>query len=132
LPVSSTGTSENLARPKKTAPFTVQYSLPLDAFAMESVNRKQTVKCGAAVIAFNANGTIIAHHAEEITFTLSDEAARQPAGKVLPVNVEVDLSLGDAYLYVAAWDMTSKRLGTLEIPYHAEAPQAAPGSHPSK
>lgn len=132
LPVSSTGSSENLARSKKTAPFTVQYSLPLDAFAMESVNGKQTVKCGAAVIAFNANGTIIAHHAQEVTFTLRDDAAAHPAGKLLPVSVEIDLSRGDAYLYVAAWDMTSKRLGTLEIPYHAEAPQAAQGSHPSK
>jgi hypothetical protein len=34
---------------------------------------------------------------------------------------------------VAAWDVTSNRLGTLEIPYHADlAPQAAQGSHASK
>ncbi len=132
LPVGSTGSSKRLARSKKTAPFTVQYSLPLDAFALSSENGRWTVKCGAAVIAFNSNGTIIAHHAEEITFTLKDEAARQPAGKVLPVDVEVDLSRGDAYLYVAAWDMTSKRLGTLEIPYHADLAKTAQGSHASK
>jgi hypothetical protein len=76
--------------------------------------------------------TIIAHHAEEITFTLKDEAAREPAGKVLPVDVEVDLSRGDAYLYVAAWDVTSKRLGTLEIPYHADLAKTGQSSHASK
>jgi VWFA-related protein len=132
LPVSSTGNSEKRTQPKKTAPFTVQYSLPLDAFAIASEHGKWTVKCGAVVIAFNANGTIIAHHAEEVTFTLKDEAARQPAGKVLPVDVEVDLARGDAYLYVAAWDVTSKRLGTLEIPYHADLAKTAQGSQGSK
>jgi hypothetical protein len=79
-----------------------------------------------------SNGTIIAYHAEEITFTLKDEAARQPAGKLLPVDVEVDLSRGDAYLYVAAWDVTTKRLGTLEIPYHADVPKTIQGLHASK
>jgi VWFA-related protein len=132
LPVSSTGTSERPTQAKKTAPFTVHYSLPLDSFAIASEHGKSTVKCGAVVIAFNSNGTIIAHHAEEITFTLKDEAARQPAGKVLPVDVEVDLSRGDAYLYVAAWDVTSKRLGTLEIPYHADSAKTAQSSHASK
>jgi VWFA-related protein len=132
LPVSSTGNSERPKQPKKTAPFTVHYSLPLDAFTIASEHGKSTVKCGTVVIAFNGNGTIIAHHAEEITFTLKDEAARQPAGKVLPVDVEVDLSRGDAYLYVAAWDVTSKRLGTLEIPYHADLAKTAQGSHASK
>jgi hypothetical protein len=90
------------------------------------------VKCGTVVIAFNSNGIIIAHHAEEITFTLKAEAARQPAGKVLPVDVKVDLARGDAYLYVAAWDATSKRLGTLEIPCHADLAKTAQGSHASK
>jgi hypothetical protein len=132
LPVNLTGNSERPKQPKKTAPFTVHYSLPLDAFTIASEHGKSTVKCGTVVIAFNSNGTIIAHHAEEITFTLKDEAARQPAGKVLPVDVEVDLSRGDAYLYVAAWDVTNKRLGTLEIPYHADLAKTAQGSHASK
>jgi VWFA-related protein len=132
LPISSTDSTASPGRTKKTAPFTVQYSLPLDAFAIASEHGKWMVKCGAAVIAFNANGTIIAHHAEEITFTLKDEAARQPAGKLLPVDVEVDLSRDDAYLYVAAWDVTTKRLGTLEIPYHADVPKTIQGLHASK
>ena len=132
LPVSSTGNSEKQRQPKKTAPFTVHYTLPLDAFAIGSDHGKWTVRCGALVIAFNSNGTIIAHHAEEVTFTLKDEAVRQPAGKVLPVDVEIDLSRGDAYLYVGAWDMTSKRLGTLEIPYHADLAKTAQASNASK
>jgi hypothetical protein len=132
MPIRSTGSTASPGRTKKTAPFTVRYSLPLDAFAIASEHGKWMVKCGAVVIAFNSNGPIIAHHAEEITFTLKDEAARQPAGKLLPVDVEVDLSRGDAYLYVATWDVTSKRLGTLGIPYHADMPKMPEGSHASQ
>jgi hypothetical protein len=130
--VNSTGSSERPTQAKQTAPFTVHYTLPLDAFAIGSEHGKWTVRCGTLVIAFNSNGTIIAHHAEEVTFTLKDEAVRQPAGKVLPVDVEIDLSRGDAYLYLGAWDVTSKRLGTLEIPYHADVAKAAQDSHGSK
>jgi VWFA-related protein len=132
LPVTLTGSGAGPTRPKKTAPFTVQYLLPLDAFAIASEHGKWAVKCGATVIAFNSNGTIIAHHAEEITFTLKDDAARHPAGRLLPVDVQIDLPRGDAYLYVAAWDMTTKRLGTLEIPYHADVAKTLQGSHASK
>jgi VWFA-related protein len=132
LPVGSTGSSKRLARSKKTAPFTVQYSLPLDAFALSSENGRWKVKCGAAVMAFNGNGSMIAHRVEEITFRLKDEAALHPAGKLLPVDLEIELSQGDAFLYVAAWDMTSKRLGTLEIPYHANLPKSLQGAHVSR
>jgi VWFA-related protein len=81
LPVNSTGTGERPTQAKKTVPFTVHYSLPLDAFAIASEHGESTVKCGTVVIAFNSNGTIIAHHAEEITFTLKDEAASSPLEK---------------------------------------------------
>jgi hypothetical protein len=46
--------------------------------------------------------------------------------------VEVDLSRGDAYLYVAAWDMTSKRLGSLEIPYHVDLPKHSHDTNASR
>jgi hypothetical protein len=122
------GSTDNKAqaeRRKGSAPFTVQYSLPLDAFQISTANGKSTVDCGAAVIAFNDKGTMITHHAQEITFTLKGDAAAHPAGKLLPVNLEIDLSKGDVYLYIAAWDLTNKRLGTLEIPYHVESSKKA-------
>jgi VWFA-related protein len=121
------GAIDNSAKTKPprrgTAPFTVHYSLPLDAFEITDVDGKQTVQCVAAVIAFNGNGTVIANRAQEITFSLKDEAAADPVGKLLPVDVDIDLSQGDVYLFTAAWDMKSKRLGTLEIPYHVDRPQ---------
>jgi hypothetical protein len=99
----------------------VQYVLPLGAFQMTTAGGKSTIDCGAAVIAFNDKGTMVAHHAQEVAFTLKGDAAAHPTGKLLPFSLEIDLPKGDVYLYVAAWDLTSKRLGTLEIPYHIEA-----------
>jgi hypothetical protein len=68
-----------------------------------------------------SRGVIVARHAQEVAFTLKGDAAAHPAGKLLPFSLEIDLPQGDVYLYVAACDLTSKRLGTLEIPYHVEA-----------
>jgi hypothetical protein len=44
--------------------------------------------------------------------------------------MEIDLPEGDVYLYVAAGDLTSKRLGALEIPYHVESSKKTKGAHP--
>lgn len=129
VPLSSTGDVQVKKPRKGTAPFTVQYSLPLDAFEVKSVNGKPTVRCGAAVIAFNDNGTMIAHRAQEITFSLKEDAAAHPTGKVLPLNLEVDLSKGDVYILVGAWDIASRRLGTLEIPYHVDLPKQSQDTH---
>ncbi|HZD77770.1 MAG TPA: VWA domain-containing protein [Acidobacteriaceae bacterium] len=129
---NATSDAPSKKRRKGTAPFTVQYALPLDAFEVKSVNGKPTVQCAAVVIAFNDNGTMIAHHAQEVTFSLTGEAAAHPAGKSLPVDLEIDLAKGDVYLYVAAWDITSKRLGTLEIPYQVDAMKAPQDPHASK
>ena len=117
---------------KGVASLVVRYLLPLDAFEMTDVDGKQTVQCAAAVLAFNDNGTVIAHRAQEITFTLKDEAAADPVGRLLPVDVDIDLSQGDVYLLVAAWDMKSKRVGTVEIPYHADRPKPPPEARDSK
>jgi VWFA-related protein len=119
-PSATGGTAQSVPR-KGTEPFDVQYVLPLDAFQMTTAGGKSTIDCGAAVIAFNDKGTMVAHHAQEVAFTLKGDAAAHPTGKLLPFSLEIDLPKGDVYLYVAAWDLTSKRLGTLEIPYHIEA-----------
>lgn len=132
VPPNLTGDVQ-VEKPRRgTAAFTVQYALPLDAFEVRSVNGRPTVQCGAAVIAFNDNGTMIAHRAQEVTFSLKDDAAAHPAGKLLPVNLEVDLSKGNVYLLVGAWDIASKRLGTMEIPYQVNVVKRPQDTHGSK
>jgi VWFA-related protein len=108
----------------KSLPLTVHYSLPLDAFAMKTVNGKATVVCGAAVYVLNANGTQVGQRAEQVTFTLKESAAGDPARRRLPIDLTLAPQKGDVYLLIAAWDLGGgQRMGTLEIPYRV--PKAA-------
>ncbi len=113
-----------------TTPYTVRYLVPLDAFQMARTDGKWSVQCASAVLAFNSDGTLLSRKGQQTTFTLRDEAANAPAGKVLPVDEEVDLAKGDVYLYLAIWDMRSKRLGSLEIPFHVDAVKGTTRDHP--
>lgn len=120
-------------RPRKgTLPYTVRYSLPLEALEIKSVDGKWKVDCGAEIIALNSYGSLISHQAKRITFTLRDEAALHPAGVDLPLDQEIDLAKGDVYVYVAVFDMNSRRLGSLEIPYHVDTPKRSHDTHASE
>jgi VWFA-related protein len=119
-------TSSAPAGKGKSLPLTVHYSLPLDAFAMKTANGKATVFCGAAVFVLNANGTQIGQRAEQVTFTLKESVASNPAGRSLPIDLTLAPQKGDVYLLVAAWDLGGgQRMGTLEIPYRVPKPVAA-------
>jgi hypothetical protein len=129
--------SASVHTPRKgTSPYTVESSLPLDAFNIKNEDGKWKVECGAEIIALNSDGSLITHESKNVTFTLRDEAARHPAGQELPLEEEVDLAKGDVYIdiyiYVAIFDMGSKRLGALEIPYHVDSPKHLNDSHASK
>ena len=63
---------------------------------------------------------------KQVTFTLKELAASQPAERRLPIDVTLTPRKGDVYLLVAAWDMGGgQRMGTLEIPYHVPKAAAA-------
>jgi hypothetical protein len=57
--------------PKGTSPYTVESSLPLDAFSRKNVDGKWKVECGAEIIALNSDGSLIAHESKNITFTFT-------------------------------------------------------------
>jgi VWFA-related protein len=119
-------TSSSAPGKGKALPLTVHYSLPLDAFAMKTVEGKSTVVCEAAVYVLNANGTQVGQRAEQVTFTLKDTAPSNPAGRRLPVDLTLSPLKGDVYLLIAAWDLGGgQRMGMLEIPYRVPKPVAA-------
>lgn len=118
--------------PRGTSPFTVRYLLPLKDFQIDNVNGEWNVECGAAVLAFNENGTLLTKKAQQVTFEISDGAARQPAGDQLQVKEAIDLGKGDVYLFLAVWDTRTHRLGTLEIPYQVSPPSKQASLQPSK
>ncbi len=99
-------------------PVIVHFTVPLDAFTMEPAHGRQVVHCAAAVYAFNLSGTTADARAQEVTFQLTPQAVADPAGRTLPLDVEVSLPSSVAMLQLVAWDKgNGHRIGTLEIPF---------------
>jgi VWFA-related protein len=103
-------------RKKGTVPFLVRYMVPASALTMSEIHGKQKVTFGVAAIAFNRYGETVVRNGERVGLTINPEGLRQhPDGHVY-IDQQINLEQGDEYLYLAVWDMTSGRLGTLQVP----------------
>lgn len=115
---ASVPVSPNIQAPKKrTIPYSIHYSLPADAFTVKTVDGEPEIEVGVAVFAFNDEGSAETRLANRFTVGVRHpkDLYRQPDLRI-PLNQQIDLHKGQKYLYLAVWDMTSGRLGTLEIP----------------
>jgi hypothetical protein len=111
------------APPKKgTTPFSIHYSFSADAFTTKTIDDKQQIEFGVAVFAFDQNGSTVARAADRITVTVNGDKLRLTPKALFPVDQQINLRKGATYLYLAVWDMTSGRLGTLQIPLQVAAP----------
>ena len=103
--------------PKKgSVPFSISYSLPLDAFTQQTVDGKPKVIFGVAAVVLNRDGRAVDRRAERVTMSLNEDAARLHPNAPLAFDQRLNLKKDDQYLYLAVWDTTSGRLGTLQIP----------------
>ena len=112
--------SKPVARTRRGgAPFSIHYSLPIRGFTRQTVDGKPEIVFGVAAVVLNRDGGVVDEHAERVTLTLDQDVLRSqpdvPFGFDQPINLKKD----DEYLSVAVWDMTSGRLGTLQIPLQA-------------
>jgi VWFA-related protein len=106
--------------PKKgSIPFSIRYSLPVAAFTPQTAEGKSEVVLGVAAVVLNRDGRVVDEHAERVTMTRNELHPEVPFVHDQRVNLKKD----DDYLYLAVWDMTSGRLGTLQIP--VQVPKAA-------
>jgi VWFA-related protein len=116
---SSTGAapSTNVQSPQKgTTPYSIHYSLPAADFTIKTVHGKPQVEIGVAVFAFNDEGSAETRLADNLTFAINEDNLRLHPKALIPVDQQINLHKGQKYLYLAIWDMTSGRLGTLQIP----------------
>jgi VWFA-related protein len=118
-PASFTGTAatSNLKAPQKgTTPYSIHYSLPAADFTLKTVQGNPEVEIGVAVFAFNDAGSAETRLADQLTFAINEDNLRLHPKALIPVDQQINLHKGQKYLYLAVWDMTSGRLGTLQIP----------------
>jgi VWFA-related protein len=116
-PSTSTVPSTNVQAPQKgTTPYSLRYSLPAADFTIKTVHGKPQVEIGVAVLAFNEEGSAETRLANQLTFAINENNLRLHPKAIIPVDQQINLRKGQKYLYLAIWDMTSGRLGTLQIP----------------
>lgn len=95
--------------------YSIRYSLPVAALTQQDIDGKKIVTFGIAAIAFNRDGETIVRDSERATMTLNQTSlSEHPDGRIR-IDKLIDLQTGDDYLYLAVWDVTSQRLGTLQI-----------------
>jgi VWFA-related protein len=108
------------ASPKKgSVPYSIRYSLPADVLTQQTIDGKPEVIFGVGVIALNRDGRAIETHASRVTMRLNNDEVRANPGVQLTFDQRLNLKKDDEYLYLAVWDMTNGRLGTLQVPLKA-------------
>ena len=112
----SSGTLLSSPPKKGTVPFSIRYSIPTDAVTPQPIKGLPTVTMGIAAVVVNSEGRADDAHAERVQFALNEEAIRQHPELQLAFTQVLNLKKSDQYLYLAVWDMTSGRLGTLQVP----------------
>jgi VWFA-related protein len=116
-PVQSSTTAH--APKRNEVAYAVRYSVPFDALTRETVNGETQISVGAAILAFNHFGRLTGHVAQKLTFSLNTEQLKSAAA-IFRFDQQVNLPKGEDYLYIALWDMTNGRLGTLQLPLDVE------------
>jgi VWFA-related protein len=110
--------SEPAPQRRGSVPYLIHYSLPFGVFAPQTVVGKSEIVFGVAAVVLNRDGSVVNKHAERVTMTLNQEVRRTHPEVPISFDQQINLKKDDDYLYLAVWDMTGGRLGTLQIPLH--------------
>lgn len=107
--------NDNVSHEKGTKTYTIRYSLPADVFATHAVNGRENASFEVAVLAFNQLGEKVGEKADHVAVKFPQSDSHVP----VDIAQNIDLRNGDLYLYIAVWDTTTGRAGTLQIPFTA-------------
>jgi VWFA-related protein len=105
-----------------TVPFSVRYTVPIDAFTMKHVDGKHQVVFGVAVIALNRYGSLVERDAQQVTMTFKEEVFRHDPNLPIVLDQQLNLAKGDTFLSLGLWDITTGRAGSIQIPLEVLKP----------
>jgi VWFA-related protein len=105
--------------PKKgERPYRLHYSVPMDAFTVQTADGEDHVSLGLAVFAFNKFGRPVARITEAVTLGVSQErVAASGTSPRIGFDQEINLPNGEDFLYIGLWNTQTGRLGTVQIPF---------------
>lgn len=119
-------TSSSTVKTKRGAvPLAIRYTLPVEAFTQQANNGESKIVFGVAAFAFNDNGSPVERRAEQVTVMLKSAALEKNPHALFNLDQQLNLPKGENYLYLAVWDLTNGRLGTVQMPVEVKKPAKA-------
>jgi hypothetical protein len=115
--------------------YDVQYSMP--ARQIEFLETPEHTRKGALefeLAAYDVNGTMLNSLSQTIQLPLKQEEWVRLQGRPFQFFQQLDLPIGDVFLRVGVHDVTSDKIGTLEIPLPVSkkaGPQSASAAAPA-
>jgi len=119
LPAVSSAAPQNYTPkpPKKDEiAYSIHFTAPVQDFFLHPIDGQPHVILGAATLAFNQDGLAIARAAQQFTITLDPVKLSATTHGVIDFEQQINLPKGQDYLYLAIWDITTGRLGTIQLP----------------
>lgn len=116
--------------PKKgSVAFSIRYSFPVDVLTQQTVDGKPEVVFGVAAVALNGDGRAVDRDGDRVTLALNKDVLQLHPDAPVIFDQRLNLNKDDRYLSLAVWDMTSGRIGTLQIPLQVpKPPKPAPSN----
>ena len=103
-------------------PYSIRYSFPVNALTQQTIDGKPEVIFGVAAVVLNSDGRAVDRDGKRVTLALNGDAVRLHPDASIVFDQRMNLRKGDQYIYLAVWDMTSGRIGTLQIPLQVPKP----------
>lgn len=102
---------------RKFMPYVVHYWLPISAFneVLLGANRAQ-LSIGLEVVIFNRHGDEVGHTGRLVKMTFSAATSRLNPHGQFAMEQLVRVPRGENEVYLAVWDASTGRLGTLQVP----------------
>lgn len=124
-PGASKVSAAELPAKKGMLPYAIRYLLPVADFTPKVVNGKSEVEFGIAAFSFDTDGKPIARLGNRVTLSLDATKLSAAQNAYFSFDQRINLRKGQNYLYLAVWDMSSGRLGTLRVPFEVSKPSKA-------
>lgn len=105
---------------KRTIPYSIHYSIPTSALTPKVADGKTQFDIGVAVIAFNNEGSVETHLADHFTLVPNEADLHLHPNAHVWLDQQINLRKGQTYLDFVVWDLTTGRLGTLQVAMKAE------------
>lgn len=104
--------------------YTLHYSVPAQSVTANSAGTRAQAILGTAVLAMGSSGHAAARLIQRVTLTFDEQRIKNVPDAKLGFEQQINLPKGDVYLYVAVWDATNGRLGTVQIPLNVTKPSS--------